>query len=385
MTWRIEIMSTVCTVDVGSTRIKAALRDSNGSPISRSETEFPGYNENLELCKYEELWQATMTLITDTAKGIPFEKLIISCQMAGFTAIDQDGNPFAPLISGVDSRVPLRNRPDLTRSGIPKGGPSTYAIFDWLKRSNEKLTEREVRIGGIKEYLVFRMTGRWCIDPASASSTGFYDVGKKNWSEATLESSQISPDQLPEIKPMNSVLGVAISDLQDITSSKEPIEVFCGLGDGPAANISVGAIGKGRACLSKGTTVVARVLDQGIRPDLVDYPHFIQHVIDDWYCFGLRFTYDRSSDRYLSAGDVAQVMSESELFDYLEGFFSNLGINEIRPVGGRILDLPNSWVIEELGPDYQDGTKGLALIAENHSLLNIRDLIDLESGLEGME
>ena len=149
-------MSKVCTIDVGSTRMKAALRDNNGITIARSEIDFPGFSENLELLKYEELWQATLSLIADTVKEKSFEKLIISCQMAGFSAIDSDGNPVAPLISGVDTRVPLRNRPDLTRSGIPMGGPSTYAIFNWLKQSNEELRNRDVRIGGIKEYLIFK-------------------------------------------------------------------------------------------------------------------------------------------------------------------------------------------------------------------------------------
>lgn len=378
-------MSNVCTIDVGSTLIKAALRDSNGELIVRNEVEYPGFSQKLELFKYEELWQTTRVLIGTIAKDEGFKRLVISCQMAGFSAIDSEGNPAGPLVSGVDERVPLRGRPDLTRSGIPMGGPSTYAIFNWLKQSNEKLKSSEVRIGGIKEYLIYRMTGKWCIDPASASSTGFYDVREKDWSDLSIEASGISRDQLPEICPMDSIVGMAQEDLQDLSKSSDQIEVLCGLGDGPAANISVGAIGSGRVCLSKGTTVVARILDQGIRPGLIDYPHFIQHVMDDWYCFGLRFTYDRTSHQYLSAGEVARVMSENQLFDYLEMFFKDLAITEVRPVGGRILDLPISWDIKELGPDYQDGTKGLSLIAEGRSLPEIRDLIDFESKLEDLE
>jgi sugar (pentulose or hexulose) kinase len=370
-----------CALDIGSTRIKASLRDADEKSLIRKTHEYSGqdFDSNLEIS--EQFWQQVRDLVLDIWQESNFENLIISCQMAGFSAVDTNGKLVAPLVMGVDPRVPLDHGFDLMLSGVPKGGPSAFGILNWLRSKYSTLNDKSIRIGGIKEYVLFRLTGKWVTDPASASSSGFYDLRTGDWCPETLKKADIEPIQLPQICAMDSVVGTAVNLLPANKQQHESIKVFCGIGDGPAANISTGAIGEQRACLSKGTTVVLRTLEKGINQKLNNRPHFIQHVKDDWYCSGVRYTYDKNSNCFLSAGDFRLKLTPEQLILDLQQTLDILQVSDIRSIGGRNLNLPSSWQVSELGDDYQDGTKGIALIAQGFSLEEIRNVIDSENKL----
>jgi sugar (pentulose or hexulose) kinase len=370
-----------CALDIGSTRIKASLRDADGKSLIRKTYEYSGENFDSDLEINEQIWQQVRELVLDIWQEHNFRNLIISCQMAGFSAVDTNGKLVAPLIMGVDPRVPLDHGFDLMVSGVPKGGPSTFGILNWLRSKYSTLNDKSIRIGGIKEYVLFCLTGKWVTDPASASSSGFYDLRTGDWCPKTLNEADIEPIQLPQICAMDSVIGTAVKLFPSTKQQQESIEVFCGTGDGPAANISTGAIGEQRACLSKGTTVVLRTLEKGINQKLNYRPHFIQHVRDDWYCSGVRYTYDRNSDSFLSSGDLNLKLTAEQLILDLQETLNHLQISDIRSIGGRNLNLPNSWQVNELGDDYQDGTKGLALVAQGFSLDEIKNVVDNENKL----
>jgi sugar (pentulose or hexulose) kinase len=368
-------------MDIGSTRIKAVLRDTDGKSLIRKTFDYPCKYIDSDLEINEQLWQYVRDLILEIWRENSFRSLILSCQMAGFSAVDTKGELAAPLIMGVDPRVPLDHGFDLMVSGVPKGGPSTFGILNWLQSKYPTLTDKNIRIGGIKEFILFRLTGKWVTDPASASSSGFYELRTGKWCPETLQIADIQESQLPQIRAMNSVIGTALGLLPSIKDKHESIEVFCGTGDGPAANISTGAIGVERACLSKGTTVVLRILERGINQKLKYRPHFIQHVKDEWYCSGVRYTYDKSADCFLSAGDFNLKLTPEQLMLDLQEVFNHMQISDIRSIGGRNLNLPKTWSVSEWGDDFQDGTKGLALVARGFSLQEIRNMIDNENGM----
>ena len=374
-------MSNICTFDIGSTRIKAALRDTDGKLLIRKIFEFPRQDFDSDLEVSEQIWQHVRDLILEIWQKNNFKNLIISCQMAGFSAIDSNGELAAPLIMGLDPRVPLDHGFDLMVSGVPNGGPSTFGILNWLRNEYPTLNDKNIRIGGIKEFVLFRLTGKWITDPASASSSGFYDLRTGNWCPETLQKADIQESQLPQIRAMNSVIGIALGLFPSSKKQQESIQVFCGTGDGPAANISTGAIGADRACLSKGTTVVLRILEKGINQKFKHRPHFIQHVSDEWYCSGLRYTYDENTGCFLSAGDFKLKLTPEQLILDLQEVLKQMQISDIRSIGGRNLNLPETWYVSEWGDEIQDGTKGLDLVAKGFSVQEIRNMIDNENEL----
>jgi hypothetical protein len=83
----------------------------------------------------------------------------------------------------------------------------------------------------------------------------------------------------------------------------------------------------------------------------------------------------------LSAGDFNLKLTPEQLMLDLQEVFNHMQISDIRSIGGRNLNLPKTWSVSEWGDDFQDGTKGLALVARGFSLQEIRNMIDNENGM----
>jgi hypothetical protein len=287
--------------------------------------------------------------------------------MAGLSMVGQDGLPIGPLIPGVDVHFPKANMVDVSASGCGDKAVSTVAKLLWLAEESPNFHFSQARIGGIKEFLLQRLTGRWVTDPASASSMGFYSIAQQGRSAQTLEATKIDASQLPDIEVMGEVVGSVLESAAESCGIPAGTPVFCGLGDGPAANISSGAIGSEILCLSRGTTVVARVLFSGTIPDLGTLPFFVQHIQQSWKCVGVRLTVDPSTGFFVLPGDTVKIPPEG-IGQYFQPMLDAFHVQEVRPAGGRDIPLPAHWSVREVPADAQDGTRGMTLVASGWKL-----------------
>jgi xylulokinase len=357
----------VCAIDVGSSSIKGTLRKDVDQIIAIYKVQYPEGGFSNSQNAHEILWGAFIEVVGELLKNHEPSKLAISCQMAGFSAIDPQGKPVGPLIPGIELLIPRNFEIDLRLSGCWDPNVSTAAKLNWVVENGTPIPA-STRIGGIKEYLLFRLTGSWVTDPASASSMGFYDIKAQAWSNEVMEYCGISEAQLPTIKPMAEEIGLVIDDLIPELNLRRGLSVICGLGDGPAANISVGAIGSEILCLSRGTTVVARVLTRDSLPDLSSLPFFTQHVAGSWKCVGIRLSWDPKHQYFIEPGRSHRVIRGEEVGSYLEPLLAALNVTEIRTSGKREIPLPPHWNIHEVNEDSQDGTRAMALVASGWHL-----------------
>lgn len=358
----------ICAVDVGSTFIKATLRDGVDNVVARSTVPYPRDTVEGDLRGHDSLWIAFTSVINEVSANQKPDAIIISCQMAGLSMVGHDGMPVGPLIPGVDMHFPRINMVDVSASGCGDEAVSTVAKLLWLMEESPNFDISKVRIGGIKEFLLQKLTGRWVTDPASASSMGFYSIAEQGWSTQTLKATKVDVSQLPDIEVMGEVVGGVLGSAAESCRVPAGTPVFCGLGDGPAANISSGAIGSDILCLSRGTTVVARVLFSGTIPDLGSLRFFTQHLQQSWKCVGVRLTVDPSTGFFVLPGDDAAKIPPEGIGEYLQPMIDAFRVQEVRPAGGRDIPLPAHWSVHEVPADSQDGTRGMTLVANGWKL-----------------
>lgn len=108
-----------------------------------------------------------------------------------------------------------------------------------------------------RDYLLLWLTGAVVTELSSASGTGLLDLASRTWSEAALAITGVSREQLPEILPTPAVLELAQAPARRV-GLPAGTPVVTGAGDGPLGNLGTGAVTRGVAGLSLGTSGAIR-------------------------------------------------------------------------------------------------------------------------------
>ena len=114
-------------------------------------------------------------------------------------------------------------------------------------------------VGGLKDYVIWRLTGTLVTELSSASGTGLLDLATRWWSPATVDLAGITPDQLPDILPTTATLSLSTPAAGEVRLPAG-IPVVLGAGDGPLGNLGTGAMSPGVAGLSLGTSGAVRLV-----------------------------------------------------------------------------------------------------------------------------
>lgn len=73
---------------------------------------------------------------------------------------------------------------------------SPLAKLVWLRHERPDLFERADRFIGIKEYVFFRLFGRWVVDFSIASATGLFNLANLDWDVGALTVAGITASRL---------------------------------------------------------------------------------------------------------------------------------------------------------------------------------------------
>ena len=171
----------------------------------------------------------------------------LSSAMHSLVGLDARDRPVTELMTWADTRSFAqaerirREHPGLhARTGTPIHPMSPLCKLAWL--SEQGVTAH--RWAGIKEVVVHRVTGDWVMDHSIASGTGLMALETLDWDPEALAVAGVEPGQLPRLVPTTERLG----------------DVIVGAGDGPLANLGLGAVAPGVAACSIGTSGALRLV-----------------------------------------------------------------------------------------------------------------------------
>ncbi len=211
------------------------------------------------------------------ARGSYVVAMSLSAAMHGLIALDDKCRPITPLVTWADERAGAEARElacdpaafDLQQvTGTPVHPMTPLVKLEWFRRNDPATFSAARWWVGLKDYLIYWLTGTLATETSSASGTGLLDVTTRTWSPVAMAACGIDLGRLPEVLSTTAVLPLR-SDGQLAASLGVPTgtPVAVGAADGPLANLGAGAVDVGIAGMSLGTSGAIRVVTHGPCPD----------------------------------------------------------------------------------------------------------------------
>jgi sugar (pentulose or hexulose) kinase len=166
----------------------------------------------------------------------------------GLVCLDADGEPVS--LPWRTVRMQARARP--TFSPIYGRLASWASLFAAAREIAPGDAAGATRLCGIKDYLNFRLTGRWATDASSAGCTAW---------PRDLTPFGVRAEMLPPIHQGHEVLGTLRGEVELPLPKGTPVLV--GGHDGVCANLGAGMVAVGDGCVTLGTNAVLRVNTDG--------------------------------------------------------------------------------------------------------------------------
>lgn len=297
-------MQAMIGVDIGTTSTKTVLFDLKGQVFAKQNIGYPLYQDQADKAEEDpdEIFAAVVKGISQVAtvakeKAIEILGVSFSAAMHSLILMDGHDQPLTRVITWADNRSESQCI-DFRRSGkaqalylhtgTPNHPMTPLTKIMWFHENRPELFAKAKKFIGIKEYVFFKLFGKYVIDFGLASATGLFDIQTMHWDEQALQVAGVSENQLSKLVSTETTF----SDLQpkmakNLNLSAE-VPFIIGSSDGALANLGVGATTNGRLAVSIGTSGAVRMV--------VDHPVFDPQ--------GKLFCYVLGKDRWLVGGPV---------------------------------------------------------------------------------
>jgi len=290
-------MQYLISIDIGTTSLKSLAFDLQGEILLRNSVDYPIYNPHPGYSEQdpEQIFEAFYSCLKDTTSAFPADELIavsFSSAMHGILALDRSGKPLSPIITWADNRASkqasqLKGSPQgeliYQSTGTPIHPMSPLCKIAWLKIHQPQLFAQTTHFVGIKEYIFYRLFGKFIIDHSLASATGLFNIHQKIWDPAALAWAGITPDLLSDpVGVTHSEAGLD-NKLAGGLGIKPGTPFYIGASDGCLANLGEGVLDKSVAAVTIGTSGAIRITTDHPQIDtlgrtfcyILDQEHFV--------------------------------------------------------------------------------------------------------------
>jgi sugar (pentulose or hexulose) kinase len=251
-------------VDVGTSSTRVRLIAPDGAEIdaatcpTRVVTDAPGLAELDADALWDDFVRLTRGLMRE---GLAVRGVGVTAQL-GTMLLDRKGQPAMPAILWADTRAQAEAEELAGRfaaESLQIAGrritPEMLAPrLAWLARHRPDGLARTVKVVSLKDFLVFRLTGRLLTDETHASYSGLFDVDRRCWSEALVAGFGVDPALLPVVAAAPERAGEVTAKAAEATGLPVGTPVAVGCPDGTAGTVGAGAVRPGVTIDVAGTT-----------------------------------------------------------------------------------------------------------------------------------
>jgi sugar (pentulose or hexulose) kinase len=267
----------VLGVDIGTTSTKAVLFDLSGTELAAAEQAYrlctpqPGWVEQ----DAQELWEALLHVlgaITDECGGSHrILALALAAQSGSLLPARQDGMPLGHIITWLDGRSEaLVQRWRAEGLGVKVRSISGWHLHPglclptiaWLRQHEPALFAATGRFLSVNDFLVQRLTGRFCTNPSNACGMELVDITSGQWSQELCALAGISSDQLSPVRPSGVVIGRISAEASRLSGLPAETLVVNGGHDQGCTALGLGVTAPGKVLLSCGTSWVVTAVVQ---------------------------------------------------------------------------------------------------------------------------
>nr|WP_295933478.1 gluconokinase [uncultured Dyadobacter sp.] len=258
--------------DIGTTNVKSVAFDTVSGAILASNSESyemqhpqPDWSEQ----DPEEIFQAackTLKKVVSLAKGHgELAGISFSAAMHGVLALDKDGKELTRLIIWADNRsadVATRLRGSQVgkkiyyNNGTPIHAMTPVCKLLWMKKNEPEIYRKARKFVGVKEYIIYRLTGEFLVDYSIASATGMFNIREMQWDAYTLKKLGLKAEKLPTAVSPYHIVKIPAGNPAELA---EGTSLVMGASDGCLANLGSGAIKTGSMAVTIGTSAAVRI------------------------------------------------------------------------------------------------------------------------------
>lgn len=272
----------VLGIDVGTTGTKSILINDKGSIIKSA---YKAYGliksaNNVVEQKADDWWHALVSTVRECTGELKdkdkesIKALSISSQGGSMVPVNRDGNPLYNVIVWMDNRG-AKQQTDLLnlhndefyykKTGWKLSCGGNLIQIRWLKENKPDIFSRAHKFLSTIDYVNYKLTGNYAIDPSNAAMTNLMDIQKTAWDDCLLDAAGISEARLAGISGSGEVVGRLTAEAACQLGLSTSVEVISGGHDQYCAAIGTGAVEAGQLLLSAGTAwVLVGVFDEPV-------------------------------------------------------------------------------------------------------------------------
>jgi len=201
-------------IDVGTTGAKVLAVDETSKIIGRGYQEYniETPREGWVIQNAEDWWKSSVYAVREALFSINDKSSVaavsVSAQGATMLAADANGNSLCPAITWMDMRAEKETEKLTERFGeeciYKKSGWNPSPSLDaskimWMKQNSPELFKSAAFFISTLEFINFKLTGRYVIDPTNAAIRQLMDIRTEQWDGEILDFIGIGENRLPEI------------------------------------------------------------------------------------------------------------------------------------------------------------------------------------------
>lgn len=271
--------------DLGTSGNKATLFTTDGehvkSKVAGYDTNF--FNANWAEQNPDDWWNAVCLSTKELMQGVDKNEVAavsFSGQMMGCLCLDKNGVPLRDHIIWADMRGTKEEefikenidpREFYQIVGHKPSASYTLAKLLWIKNNEPDIYKNIYKVLNAKDYIAFKMTGRFITDYSDATGTNAFDLNTFEWSDRILDGVGVSRELFPEAVDSTCVVGELERGAAEECGLIAGIPVVIGAGDGTSATVGAGSVSEGVTynCLGSSswiaTTTKTPVFDEQMR------------------------------------------------------------------------------------------------------------------------
>jgi len=334
-------------LDIGTTSTRTIIINENGKLVASSTKDYPlitprpGWAEQ----NPEDWWDAAVYTIKDVLKSSNISPKDISCvglsgQMHGSVFLDKEGKVIRPAILWCDQRTKeqcdeiykIFGYDDFIKLSYNKALPGfTAPKILWLREVEPENYSKVSRILLPKDYIRYKLSGKYVTEVSDASGTILMDITSRNWSDKILDGLNIARDLLPDVYESAEVTSYVNYFASSVTGLLEGTPIVGGASDNAAGAVGSGIVKERLISDSIGTSGVVFACTGSPLYDRLGRVHSFCHALPDmWHLTGVTLSAAGSLkwyyDTFGPSKNIVDTYPDTEGYNLLNKQAENIGV-----------------------------------------------------------
>jgi xylulokinase len=249
-------------VDIGMTSTKSALIDGAGALLGEASVrhDVRGDGARREHDPIATWWDEFVTVAIRVIPMLGSRRLAGICVTGHWPAtclLDEEDEPLGGALLLDDGRAQAIYSEMKDELPAPSYGYELVPRLLWLRKFDQDKFRRYRMACSTQNYVVYRLTGKWAMDPLTADSYGCFDDRQGCWDDATLLRYGLTSQRLPPIASPLDIAGCTTRSANALLGLDYQVPVVVGTGDTVGSIMGSGAIDPGTSFVCFGTFGIA--------------------------------------------------------------------------------------------------------------------------------